>query len=116
MNELEVRRADRVLTVVRADTIPDAADLCHAVAAGGIRTVELAFTPPGVLDHVRRCAAAVARAGVLLGLGTVMTGEQATAAIDAGARFVVTPGLRPDVAEVAVANAIPVFLGALTPT
>lgn len=116
MNELDVLRADRVLTVVRADTIPDAADLCHAVAAGGIRTVELTFTTPNVLDHVRRCADAVARAGILLGLGTVMTADQAAAAIDAGAAFLVTPGLRPAVAEVAVANGIPVFLGALTPS
>ncbi|WP_396922212.1 bifunctional 4-hydroxy-2-oxoglutarate aldolase/2-dehydro-3-deoxy-phosphogluconate aldolase [Mycolicibacterium sp.] len=116
MTALEILRADRVLTVVRADTIPDAADLCHAIAAGGIRTVELTFTTPDVLDHVRRCADAVSAAGILLGLGTVMTGDQAAAAIDAGARFLVTPGLRPDVAAVAVANGIPVFLGALTPT
>jgi 2-dehydro-3-deoxyphosphogluconate aldolase/(4S)-4-hydroxy-2-oxoglutarate aldolase len=116
MNELDVLRADRVLAVVRADAIPDATDLCHAVAAGGIRTVELTFTTPGVLDHIRRCADAVARAGILLGLGTVMTAKQAAAAIDAGAGFLVTPGLRPAVAEVAVANGVPVFLGALTPT
>jgi 2-dehydro-3-deoxyphosphogluconate aldolase/(4S)-4-hydroxy-2-oxoglutarate aldolase len=116
MNELDVLRADRVLTVVRADTIPDAADLCHALAAGGIRTVELTFTTPNVLDHIGRCAEKVARAGILLGVGTVMTADQAAAAIDAGAAFLVTPGLRPAVAEVAVASAVPVFLGALTPS
>lgn len=116
MTELDALRADRVLTVVRADTIPDAADLCHALAAGGIRTVELTFTTPNVLDHIKGCAHAVARAGILLGVGTVMTAEQAAAAIDAGAAFLVTPGLRPAVAEVAVANGIPVFLGALTPS
>ena len=116
MTELDALRADRVLTVVRADSIPDAADLCHALAAGGIRTVELTFTTPGVLDHLRSCAVAVARDGIVLGVGTVMTGEQARAAIDAGARFLVTPGLRPAVAEVAVAASVPIFLGALTPT
>ena len=52
MTELDVLRSDRVLTVVRAERIPDAADLCHALAAGGIRTVELTFTTPGVLDHL----------------------------------------------------------------
>ena len=50
------------------------------------------------------------------GVGTVMTADQARDAIDAGARFLVTPGLRPEVAEVATAGSIPVFLGALTPT
>ena len=116
MTEIDVLRADRVLSVVRADRIPDAADLCHALAAGGIHTVELTFTTPGVLDHLRSCADAVSRSGIVLGMGTVLTAEQAAAAIDAGARFLVTPGIRPDVAAVAAANSMPVFLGALTPT
>lgn len=116
MTALDVLRSDRVLSVVRAETIPDAADLCHAIAAGGIRTVELTFTTPGVLDHLRSCADTVSGAGITLGVGTVMTADQARAAIDAGARFLVTPGLRPKVAEVAVSRSVPVFLGALTPT
>ncbi|WP_066898157.1 bifunctional 4-hydroxy-2-oxoglutarate aldolase/2-dehydro-3-deoxy-phosphogluconate aldolase [Mycolicibacterium houstonense] len=116
MTELDVLRSDRVLSVVRADTIPDAGDLCHALAAGGIRTVELTFTTPGVLDHLRSCADAVSRAGIVLGVGTVMTADQAREAIDAGARFLVTPGLRPAVADVATSRSVPVFLGALTPT
>jgi 2-dehydro-3-deoxyphosphogluconate aldolase/(4S)-4-hydroxy-2-oxoglutarate aldolase len=110
---LEVVRTDRALTVVRADRIPDATRLCRALADGGIRTVELTFTTPGVLDHL---AAAAAVPGVLLGVGTVLTADQARAAIDAGARFLVTPGLRPAVAEVAVAAGVPVLLGAFTPT
>ncbi|WKG01136.1 bifunctional 4-hydroxy-2-oxoglutarate aldolase/2-dehydro-3-deoxy-phosphogluconate aldolase [Mycolicibacterium sp. HK-90] len=116
MTELDVLRADRVLSVVRAETIPDAADLCHALAAGGIRTVELTFTTPGVLDHLRACADSVSQAGIVLGVGTVMTADQAREAIDAGARFLVTPGLRPAVADIATSSAVPVFLGALTPT
>jgi 2-dehydro-3-deoxyphosphogluconate aldolase/(4S)-4-hydroxy-2-oxoglutarate aldolase len=116
VNVVEVLRSDRVLSVVRAQRIPDAADLCHALAAGGIRTVELTFTTPDVLRHVKSSSAAVASSGVVLGVGTVMTADQASAAIDAGARFLVTPGLRPEVAAVAVAQGVPVFLGALTPT
>jgi 2-dehydro-3-deoxyphosphogluconate aldolase/(4S)-4-hydroxy-2-oxoglutarate aldolase len=116
VNVVEVLRSDRVLSVVRAQRIPDAADLCHALAAGGIRTVELTFTTPDVLRHVKSSSAAVASSGVVLGVGTVMTADQASAAIDAGARFLVTPGLRTEVAAVAVAQGVPVFLGALTPT
>jgi 2-dehydro-3-deoxyphosphogluconate aldolase/(4S)-4-hydroxy-2-oxoglutarate aldolase len=110
---LDALRTDRALTVVRADRIPDAAQLCRALADGGIRTVELTFTTPGVLDHL---AAAADVPGVLLGVGTVLTADQARAAVDAGARFLVTPGLRPAVAEVAVAAGVPVMLGAFTPT
>jgi 2-dehydro-3-deoxyphosphogluconate aldolase/(4S)-4-hydroxy-2-oxoglutarate aldolase len=110
---LDVVRADRALTVVRADRIPDAAALCRALAEGGIRTVELTFTTPDVLEHL---AAAADVPGVVLGVGTVLHAGQARAAIDAGARFLVTPGLRPAVAEVAVAAGVPVMLGAFTPT
>jgi 2-dehydro-3-deoxyphosphogluconate aldolase/(4S)-4-hydroxy-2-oxoglutarate aldolase len=113
---VEVLRSDRVLSVVRAQRIPDAGDLCHALAAGGIRTVELTFTTPDVLRHLKSSSAAVASSGVVLGVGTVMTADQASAAIDAGARFLVTPGLRTEVAAVAVAQGVPIFLGALTPT
>lgn len=116
MSIVEVLRSDRVLSVVRAQQIPDAADLCHALAAGGIRTVELTFTTPDVLRHLKSSSAAVASSGVVLGVGTVMTADQASAAIDAGARFLVTPGLRTEVAAVAVAQGVPAFLGALTPT
>ena len=110
---LDVLRADRALTVVRADTIPDVVDLCHALAEGGLRTVELTFTTPGVLEHLAKASQVP---GILLGAGTVLTAEQASGAVDAGARFLVTPGLRPAVAEVAVRAGIPVFLGAFTPT
>jgi 2-dehydro-3-deoxyphosphogluconate aldolase/(4S)-4-hydroxy-2-oxoglutarate aldolase len=116
MSVLDVLRTDRVLSVVRADEIPDAAALCHALAAGGIRTVELTFTTPGVLEHLRSAADVVARSGIVLGVGTVLTADQARAAIDAGTNFLVTPGVRPEVADVAAAADVPVFLGALTPT
>jgi 2-dehydro-3-deoxyphosphogluconate aldolase/(4S)-4-hydroxy-2-oxoglutarate aldolase len=113
---VEVLRSDRVLSVVRAQHIPDAGDLCHALAAGGIRTVELTFTTPDVLRHLKSSSAAVSSSNIVLGVGTVLTADQARAAIDAGARFLVTPGLRPEVAAVAVAEGVPIFLGALTPT
>jgi 2-dehydro-3-deoxyphosphogluconate aldolase/(4S)-4-hydroxy-2-oxoglutarate aldolase len=113
LDVLDVLRADRALTVVRADTIPDVVALCHALAEGGLRTVELTFTTPGVLEHLAKAARVP---GVLLGAGTVLTADQARGAIDAGAKFLVTPGLRGPVAEVAVAAGVPVFLGAFTPT
>lgn len=113
---IEPLGADRVLSVVRADSIPDAADLCRALVDGGIRTVELTFTTPDVLAHLARAAGSAAQTGAVVGVGTVLTVEQAKRAVDAGARFLVTPGIRAAVAELAVAQGIPVFPGALTPT
>lgn len=104
---------DRVIAVVRAPEIPDAAALCEALRAGGIRWIEFTRTTPGLVTHLRR-ALADGQDGV--GAGTVMTAEQAEELIEAGARYLVTPGCRPGVAEAAAAAGVPVVMGALSPT
>jgi 2-dehydro-3-deoxyphosphogluconate aldolase/(4S)-4-hydroxy-2-oxoglutarate aldolase len=109
---LQIITADRALTVVRAPRIPDPVALAEALASSGIRAVELTFTTPDVLAAI----AAGAAAGHLVGVGTVLTADQAKQAIDAGASFLVTPGLRTDVAAVALDAGVPVLIGALTPT
>ncbi|MFI6869801.1 bifunctional 4-hydroxy-2-oxoglutarate aldolase/2-dehydro-3-deoxy-phosphogluconate aldolase [Nocardia sp. NPDC050406] len=110
---MQVIRDDRVLQVVRAPEIPDPVALAEALAGAGIRALELTFTTPGVLDCLRE----VADSGRgVVGAGTVLTAEQAEAAIDSGARFLVTPGLREAVAAVAVRRDIPVVMGAFTPS
>lgn len=106
--------ADPVIAVVRAPHIPDAAALCAALVEGGIRWVELTYTTPDVTEHLRRASAV--DTGCRLGVGTVLTAEQAHRGIAAGASFLVTPGCRLEVAEAARATDTPVVLGALTPT
>ncbi|QLY30329.1 bifunctional 4-hydroxy-2-oxoglutarate aldolase/2-dehydro-3-deoxy-phosphogluconate aldolase [Nocardia huaxiensis] len=105
--------ADRALTVVRAPEIPDPAALAEALAGAGIRAVELTFTTPGVLDCLRKASGADR---AVIGAGTVLTADQAVAAIDAGAQFLVTPGVTEPVAEVAARHEIPVVMGAFTPS
>jgi 2-dehydro-3-deoxyphosphogluconate aldolase/(4S)-4-hydroxy-2-oxoglutarate aldolase len=109
---MQIITADRALTVVRAARIPDPVALAEALAGSGIRAVELTFTTPDVLAAVSAGTAA----GQLIGVGTVLTADQAKQAIDAGAAFLVTPGLRPDVASIAVDAGVPILIGALTPT
>jgi 2-dehydro-3-deoxyphosphogluconate aldolase/(4S)-4-hydroxy-2-oxoglutarate aldolase len=104
--------ADRALAVVRAPEIPDPVALANALAQSGIRAVELTFTTPGVLD----CLTAAGSSDAVLGMGTVCTADQAKAAIDAGAQFLVTPGIRSEVAKVGSDSDVPVIMGALTPT
>ncbi|GAB7187506.1 bifunctional 4-hydroxy-2-oxoglutarate aldolase/2-dehydro-3-deoxy-phosphogluconate aldolase [Kitasatospora sp. Ki12] len=112
MKTLSALRDDRVIAVVRAPSIPDAAALCAALAAGGITWTEFTCTTPEVTTHLRRAA----RAGHRVAVGTVLTAEQAERGVAAGASFLVTPGCRPEVAEAAGAAGVPVVLGALTPT
>jgi 2-dehydro-3-deoxyphosphogluconate aldolase / (4S)-4-hydroxy-2-oxoglutarate aldolase len=119
MTTLDLLRTDRVLSVVRAPSIDDARDLCAALVAGGIHVVELTFTTPDLPRHLERASATADQTGAVVGAGTVQTAAQAKAAVDAGARFLVTPGLGPEAAaivEAARATAIPVVLGALTPS
>jgi 2-dehydro-3-deoxyphosphogluconate aldolase/(4S)-4-hydroxy-2-oxoglutarate aldolase len=104
--------ADRTLVVVRASQIPDPVALANTLAQSGIRAVELTFTTPGVLDYLSAAADSYA----VLGMGTVCTADQAEAAIGAGARFLVTPGIRSDVAKAGSDSGIPVIMGALTPS
>jgi 2-dehydro-3-deoxyphosphogluconate aldolase/(4S)-4-hydroxy-2-oxoglutarate aldolase len=103
---------DRALAVVRAPEIPDPVALANVLAKSGIRVVELTFTTPRVLDHL--LAATTSEA--VLGVGTVLTADQARSAVDVGAKFLVTPGIRACVAKVASDCGIPVIMGALTPT
>jgi 2-dehydro-3-deoxyphosphogluconate aldolase/(4S)-4-hydroxy-2-oxoglutarate aldolase len=104
--------ADRALAVVRAPEIPDPVALSNALAQSGIRAVELTFTTPGVLDYLT----AAASSDAVLGMGTVCAADQAKAAIGAGAQFLVTPGIRSEVAKVGSDSDVPVIMGALTPT
>jgi 2-dehydro-3-deoxyphosphogluconate aldolase/(4S)-4-hydroxy-2-oxoglutarate aldolase len=104
---------DRAVTVVRAPQPCDVDSLVAALTAGGLRAVELTLTTPGVLSGL---ADANLSAEAVVGVGTVLTADDAEAAIEAGAQFLVTPAVREGVAKAAAHHNIPVIMGALTPT
>ena len=114
---LDLLRADRVLSVVRAPAIDDARDLCAALVAGGIHVIELTFTTPDLPRHLERAASG--DTGAVVGAGTVQTAAQAKAAVDAGAQFLVTPGQGSEAAAIVAAAHgadVPIVLGAFTPS
>lgn len=116
---MEALGRDRVLSIVRAPRIDDVVALTGALAAGGIRVLELTYTTPGLTDLLRAVTSAGTVDGLFVGAGTVTSGEQATAAVEAGAQFIVTPGLGPharEIVEVAHRAGAAVVLGALTPS
>lgn len=108
--ELEARRA---LCIIRAPIIPDPVGLARTLVEAGMPIVEFALTTP---DAPRLIEQASRVDGLILGAGTVMSEQDARDAINAGATFLLTPGLRAAVAEEAVRHDIPVVLGAMTPT
>ncbi|MBS2963787.1 bifunctional 4-hydroxy-2-oxoglutarate aldolase/2-dehydro-3-deoxy-phosphogluconate aldolase [Actinocrinis puniceicyclus] len=113
LDPLEVLAGDRVLCIVRANQVADPAGLAATLAGAGIRLVEFTFTIPGVLDVIE---AAAEVPGSVVGAGTVLTAGHARDAVAAGARFLLTPDVRPEVATAARACGVPLIMGALTPT
>lgn len=104
-----------VVAVVRLDTVEVARQVAEALLAGGVSTIEITYTCPDPPAIIRGLDEAYGDK-MLLGAGTVMSAEQARAALDAGATFLVSPCIVPEVIEVAAGRGVPVMPGALTPT
>ncbi|UDL96321.1 MULTISPECIES: bifunctional 4-hydroxy-2-oxoglutarate aldolase/2-dehydro-3-deoxy-phosphogluconate aldolase [Lichenihabitans] len=80
-----------VISVVTIDDVAHAVPLARALIAGGVRVIEVTLRTPAGLEAIRRIAAEVPEA--VLGAGTVLSGQQARQSEQAGASFLVSPGL-----------------------
>jgi len=104
-----------VVPVVRASSPAEALLAAQAVCDGGIPIVEITMTVPGAIDVIRE----LRKSGVsdaLIGAGTVLDVETARRCLDAGAEFLVSPGLNVATVEFAVREGVLMMAGALTPT
>jgi 2-dehydro-3-deoxyphosphogluconate aldolase/(4S)-4-hydroxy-2-oxoglutarate aldolase len=106
--------AGRVLPVVVLAESDRAAPLGEAILAGGLRCAEVTFRTPAAAAAIRAMSAG--NPDLIVGAGTVLTVEQVDLALDAGARFVVSPGFGPAVVRRCQERQIPVFPGATTAT
>lgn len=104
-----------IMPVLRARSADEARALVEALVAGGIAIMEVTMTVPGAVDLLRTLKKEYGDR-LLLGSGTVTTADQAAATIDAGAEFVVSPSLHPDVIAKTKALGKVSIPGALTPT
>lgn len=105
----------RVVAVLRARQASDYAPVVEALMKGGVISIELTLSTPGAIEEVASLRDRFGDA-VELGVGTITTTEQAEAAADAGAAFLVTPILVEPVIKLALERKLPVFPGSLTPT
>ena len=106
-------QALRLIPVVALERAADAEPLADALCAGGLPCAEVTLRTEAALDSLRALAG---REELLLGAGTVHSAEQAAAAVDAGAQFVVTPGFNPRTVKWCQEKQVPVFPGIATPT
>ncbi|HLZ62724.1 MAG TPA: bifunctional 4-hydroxy-2-oxoglutarate aldolase/2-dehydro-3-deoxy-phosphogluconate aldolase [Ktedonosporobacter sp.] len=105
----------RIVAVVRLADYEQASEVAHALIAGGISVIEFTLTGKGATAAITKTRTEFADKACI-GVGTVLTPEDASSAIDAGAQFVVTPVMRPDVITTCRSRGIPIICGALTPT
>lgn len=105
-----------LIPVLRARSVAQGRAIVDAMIAGGITVVEVTMTVPGAIDLLNQLRNEYGPKNLLLGSGTVTTADQAQATIDAGAEFVVSPSLHPEVIRATKANKKIACPGALTPT
>ncbi len=104
-----------LIPVLRAKSVAQGRAVVDAMVAGGVTVVEVTMTVPGAIDLLKELQKAYG-SKLLLGSGTVTTADQAQATIDAGAEFVISPSLHPEVVAKTKANKKISCPGALTPT
>jgi 2-dehydro-3-deoxyphosphogluconate aldolase/(4S)-4-hydroxy-2-oxoglutarate aldolase len=109
----QVLESNPVVPLVQADDSSVATKTSRALAAGGLTVVEVVLRTDRALDCLRAVADEVPE--VIAGAGTVLSAKQAEAAFDAGAQFIVSPGLDEGVVAVARERGAPVYPGIFTP-
>lgn len=104
---------ERVSAIVRTNNADMAREAMQAVASGGFRILEFTLTTPAALELVRQFRRTP---GVVIGAGTVLTVEEVRASKEAGAQFVVSPVLNPDIIAEAHRLDLACIPGGATPT
>lgn len=103
-----------IVPVIRIDDLDDAAPLAKALYEGGLPVAEVTFRTALAKDAMILMKKEVP--DMLLGAGTVLTTDQVDAAIEAGAEFIVSPGLNPKVVEYCLSKDIPIVPGTSNPS
>ena len=104
-----------IIAVVRAQRQDQIVPLSEALVAGGVIAVEITLTTPNAIPAIREAKQQLGERA-LIGVGTVLEVETCRAALEAGAEFVVSPILRPELVGVAHSADRPIMLGAYSPT
>jgi 2-dehydro-3-deoxyphosphogluconate aldolase/(4S)-4-hydroxy-2-oxoglutarate aldolase len=104
-----------IIPVIRADSTETAARIVDTLVEAGLGVIELTMTVPDALGVIASVAGRFGRR-IVLGAGTVTDADTARRVVEAGAEFIVTPCLIPEVVAVARAASVAMLPGALSPT
>jgi len=103
-----------IVPVVKIDRAEDAVKLAAALCDGGLPCAEVTFRTSAAAEAIKLITSEFPE--MLVGAGTVLTVEQADAAIEAGAKFIVSPGFNPAVVKHCIDRGFPIVPGVATPS
>jgi 2-dehydro-3-deoxyphosphogluconate aldolase/(4S)-4-hydroxy-2-oxoglutarate aldolase len=103
-----------IVPVVKLDRVEDAAPLAKALCEGGLPCAEVTFRTDAAEESIRIMATNYP--DMLIGAGTVLTTEQVDKAINAGAKFIVSPGLNPKIVKYCIEKGVAVTPGCTNPS
>jgi 2-dehydro-3-deoxyphosphogluconate aldolase/(4S)-4-hydroxy-2-oxoglutarate aldolase len=115
MTTLEQILRYKVVAILRGCEPERVPDIVAVLADGGVRLLEITLNSPGALDLIR-CVSKTMGDRLVVGAGTVVTPAEAEMAIDAGARFILSPSLDPETIQVTKALGAVSVPGAFTAT
>ena len=104
----QIMRLAPVIPVIVIDRVEDAVPMAEALVAGGLTVLEVTLRTPAALDAIRAMKQVP---GAVVGAGTVLDPAQLAAALDAGAEFIVSPGLTEPLGKAAASADIPFLPG-----
>ena len=112
MSDIEtIMRTAPVIPVIVVDEVEHAVPLAEALVAGGLRVLEVTLRTPAALPAI---AAMKQVKGAIVGAGTVTNPEELEDALEAGAKFIVSPGLTEPLARACIAGQVPFLPGVAT--
>lgn len=114
MNGFERIALQPILPVIVIDDADSALPLAEALLAGGLSSIEITFRTAAAPEAIRRISTALPEMHV--GAGTILSLDNAKAALDAGAKFCLAPGFSPKVVQYFVDSAQPFIPGIMTPS
>lgn len=103
-----------IVAIVRTNNAEKAKKVVEAISAGGIKVIEVTMSVPGAIDVIKELSGFCAQEAITLGVGSVLDPETARSAILAGAEYVVTPCLNPDVIKLCNRYQVPSMPGAMS--
>ena len=103
-----------IIPVVVLDSAEDAVPLGRTLCDGGLACAEVTFRTDAAKESIKRMAKEFP--DMLIGAGTILTIQQVDEAVEAGAKFIVSPGINPKVVDYCVKNNIPITPGCANPT